>query len=92
VVTYGPVPITSGRPGHETPTGYFPVLRKVKEEVSREFNDAPMPNSVYFTNNGIAFHQGSLEVPSHGCVHLSWEASETYFDFLRSGQQVQVTP
>jgi lipoprotein-anchoring transpeptidase ErfK/SrfK len=91
-VTYGPVPITSGRPGYETPTGYFPVLHKVKHEVSRPYNNAPMPNSVYFTSYGIAFHQGSLVEASHGCIHLSWEASQTYFDFLHSGQQVQVTP
>jgi lipoprotein-anchoring transpeptidase ErfK/SrfK len=91
-VTYGPVPITSGRPGYETPVGYFPVLHKVRNEVSRDYNNAPMPNSVYFTSYGIAFHEGSLEVPSHGCIHLSPEASETYFDFLHSGQQVQVTP
>ncbi len=91
-VTYGPVPITSGRPGYETPTGYFPVLHKVLHEISRPYNNAPMPYSVYFTNYGIAFHEGSLEVPSHGCVHLSQEAAATYFDFLQSGQQVQVTP
>ena len=91
-VTYGPVPITSGRPGYETPTGYFPVLRKVLHEVSRPYNNAPMPFSVYFTGDGIAFHEGSLEVPSHGCIHLSQDAAATYFDFLQSGQQVQVTP
>ncbi|HWO67238.1 MAG TPA: L,D-transpeptidase [Umezawaea sp.] len=92
VVTYGPVPITSGRPGYETPTGYFPVLHKVRHEVSRPYNNAPMPYSVYFTSYGIAFHEGSLVDPSHGCVHLSQEAAATYFDFLQSGQQVQVTP
>ncbi|HEX6344133.1 L,D-transpeptidase [Umezawaea sp.] len=91
-VTYGPVPITSGRPGYETPTGYFPVLHKVRHEVSRPYNNAPMPYSVYFTSYGIAFHEGSLTDPSHGCVHLSQEAAATYFDFLQSGQQVQVAP
>ncbi|WNV82353.1 L,D-transpeptidase [Umezawaea sp. Da 62-37] len=89
-VTYGPVPITSGRPGYETPTGYFPVLNKVRHEISRPYNNAPMPYSVYFTNYGVAFHEGSLDVASHGCVHLSQEAAATYFDFLQSGQQVQV--
>lgn len=87
---YGPVPITSGMSGYETPVGYFPVLHKVRNEVSRAYANAPMPNSVYFTSYGIAFHQGSLVEPSHGCIHLSWEASATYFDFLHSGQQVQV--
>jgi lipoprotein-anchoring transpeptidase ErfK/SrfK len=89
-VEYGPVPITSGRPGYETPTGYFPVLYKVQNEVSREFNNAPMPYSTYFTNYGIAFHEGSLEVPSHGCIHLSMDAAITYFNSLQKGEQVQV--
>lgn len=89
-VEYGPVPITSGRPGYETPTGYFPVLYKVKDEVSREFNNAPMPYSTYFTNYGIAFHEGSLYDPSHGCIHLSMDAAITYFNSLQTGEQVQV--
>ncbi|MEV0680002.1 L,D-transpeptidase family protein [Actinosynnema sp. NPDC050436] len=88
-VAYGPVPITSGRPGYETPTGYFPVLHKVKDEWSRPYN-APMPYSTYFTDNGIAFHEGSLTDPSHGCIHLSMEAAIAYFENLQSGEQVQV--
>ncbi len=91
-VSYGPVPITSGRPGYNTPVGYFPVLHKVRHEVSRPYNNAPMPYSVYFTSYGIAFHEGSLVEASHGCIHLSQEAAATYFDFLQSGQQVQVAP
>jgi len=89
-VSYGPVPITSGRPGYETPVGYFPVLHKVRHEVSRDYGNASMPYSVYFTSYGIAFHEGSLYDESHGCIHLSPEAAAMYFDFLHSGQQVQV--
>src|SRR5689334_4657568 len=68
-IAYGPVQITSGRKGFETPLGKFPVLRKVKNEWSKPYN-APMPWSTYFTDSGIAFHEGSLTVPSHGCIHL----------------------
>src|SRR4051812_2438008 len=55
--SYGPVPVTHGRPGHETPTGTFSVLRKVKNEWSVPYN-GPMPYSTYFTSDGIAFHEG----------------------------------
>ncbi|MFD7655162.1 L,D-transpeptidase [Actinosynnema sp. NPDC059797] len=89
-VSYGPVPITSGRPGYETPVGTFPVLWKVRDDWSRPYN-APMPFSTYFVGNGIAFHEGSLTEPSHGCVHLSREAASKYFDTLQVGAQVQVT-
>ena len=90
-VSYGPVPVTHGRPGYETPTGTFPVLRKVRDDWSVPYN-APMPYSTYFTSDGIAFHEGSLTVPSHGCVHLSNEAAIVFFDNLLVGEQVQVVP
>jgi lipoprotein-anchoring transpeptidase ErfK/SrfK len=91
VVEYGPVPITSGRAGYRTPTGTFRVTFKDIDHRSSLFNDAPMPNSVFF-NGGIAFHQGSLSVPSHGCIHLSRAASQKFFATLNRGDVVQVSP
>jgi lipoprotein-anchoring transpeptidase ErfK/SrfK len=88
-VTYGPVPITHGRPGHLTPPGTFRVQFKDKNHKSHEFNDAPMPYSVFF-NGGIAFHQGSLTVKSHGCIHLSMGAAQKYFGSLAVGDIVEV--
>jgi lipoprotein-anchoring transpeptidase ErfK/SrfK len=91
VVQYGPVPITSGRAGYRTPTGNFRVTFKDANHRSSIFNNAPMPNSVFF-NGGIAFHQGSLTVKSHGCIHLSRAASRTFFASLSRGDVVQVRP
>lgn len=88
-VTYGPVPITHGRPGHVTPPGTFHVGWKDIDHKSSEFDDAPMPFSVFF-NGGIAFHQGSLSDLSHGCIHLSRTAAETYYNGLAVGDTVQV--
>lgn len=88
-VVYGPAPITSGRPGYRTPPGTFTVGWKDIDHKSTEFDDAPMPYSVFF-NGGIAFHQGSLSVPSHGCIHLSRAAAETYYNSLAVGDTVQV--
>jgi lipoprotein-anchoring transpeptidase ErfK/SrfK len=90
-VVYGPVSITSGRPGYRTPTGTFHVQFKDIDHKSSLFNDAPMPYSVFF-NSGIAFHQGSLSVPSHGCIHLSAAAAKTYYNKLQVGDTVQVVP
>ncbi|HEX6357124.1 L,D-transpeptidase [Actinophytocola sp.] len=89
VVTYGPVPITHGRPGWETPPGTFSVGWKDIDHKSSVFNNAPMPFSVFF-NGGIAFHQGSLSQESHGCIHLSWAAAEAYYNALAVGDKVQV--
>ncbi|MBB4907539.1 L,D-transpeptidase [Actinophytocola algeriensis] len=91
VVTYGGVPITSGKPGYETPPGTFQVTYKDIDHWSRAY-DAPMPYSVFFTTSGIAFHEGSLGDQSHGCIHLSNAAAQTYFSDLQPGDVVEVVP
>lgn len=90
-VVYGPVPMLPGRKGYATPTGTFHVLSKEKVHLSKEFDDAPMPNSVFFYP-GDAFHTGSLSVYSHGCIHLSAGASLKFFNTLHVGDVVQVVP
>jgi lipoprotein-anchoring transpeptidase ErfK/SrfK len=90
-VAYGPVPITHGRAGWETPPGTFNVGWKDIDHLSSEFDNAPMPYSVFF-NGGIAFHEGSLSDLSHGCIHLSNAAAQTYYDALQVGDVVQVVP
>lgn len=91
VTSYGPVQISHGKPGFGTPVGMFSVLRKVKNDWSIPYN-GPMPNAVYFTYDGVAFHQGDLNAQSHGCVRLTWEASQVFYDNLMIGEKVQVLP
>ena len=91
VVTYGGVPITSGRPGFATPPGTFHVTYKDIDHWSKAYN-GPMPYSVFFTTTGVAFHQGSLKVKSHGCVHLSHAAAVRFYNSLHPGDVVQVVP
>ena len=87
-VSYGPVPITSGRKGFRTPPGTFTVDFHSRNHVSSIYN-TPMPYSVFF-NGGIAFHQGSLSERSHGCIHLSRTAAREFFNSLSRGDFVQV--
>ncbi|WP_372460590.1 L,D-transpeptidase [Actinomycetospora endophytica] len=82
-------PITTGRPGERTPPGTFHVTWKDADHRSSEFDDAPMPWSVFF-NGGIAFHTGSLSRQSAGCVHLSDSAARTFFRTLHVGDTVVV--
>ena len=86
--TYGPVRISSGMRGQETPRGSMRVTRKVKDEISREFNNAPMPYAIYFTNNGHAFHEGNPYEASNGCIHLYHKDAVQYFHSLQLGDQV----
>jgi hypothetical protein len=88
-IVYGPVPMTSGRPGYRTPAGTFNVYWKDQDHKSSIFDDAPMPNAIFF-NGGVAFHEGSIYVLSHGCIHLTASASQTYWDYLNYGDEVYV--
>jgi lipoprotein-anchoring transpeptidase ErfK/SrfK len=93
-VNYGPVPIQPG-PEHTvgrytpTPRGHWHVEWKDANHVSSVYHE-PMPNAVFFAPDGVAFHEGSLTDMSHGCVHLSWDASKAFFDGLRKGDGVVV--
>lgn len=94
-VVRGPVPITSGGPGQETLPGTFKVMWKDKNHVSNESKTpqgqpAPMPWSVFFEQGGVAFHGGSLERASAGCVHLADADAQAFYNTLQIGDQVQV--
>lgn len=88
-VEYGPVPVRTGKASAPTDPGTFRVTYKDMYHRSREFNNAPMPYSVFF-NGGDALHEGSLAVPSNGCVHLTQTAARTFFAALNVGDVVQV--
>jgi hypothetical protein len=69
-------PISTGRRGYDTPAGSFQPFRMEQSHYSKEWDDAPMPYSIFFTGEGHAIH-GSFETRrlgrpvSHGCVRLS---------------------
>jgi hypothetical protein len=68
-------PISSGRRGFATPTGKFVPQWTALLHHSTQYDDAPMPHSVFFTG-GVAFHgttdTANLGRPaSHGCVRLA---------------------
>lgn len=88
-VIYGPVPMQPGRAGHRTNVGMFTVYYKDLDHHSSIYGGASMPYSVFF-DDGSAFHEGSLTVQSHGCIHLSQAAASTYFNTLNYGDQVYV--
>ncbi len=88
-IVRGPVPISSGGEGHETPRGQFAVEWKNKNHHSTEF-DAPMPFAVFFAPGGIAFHEGSLHSNSAGCVRLAYDEASAFYDFLQVGDRVEV--
>ena len=68
-------PVSTGRPGFETPTGAFKPNRMDADHYSQEYDQAPMPSAVFFDLKGHAIH-GSFDTigrpaASHGCVRLA---------------------
>lgn len=49
-------PVSTGRDRYDTPSGDFQPFRMEKDHFSREWDDAPMPNSIFFTKIGHAIH------------------------------------
>ncbi|MGH6680687.1 MAG: L,D-transpeptidase [Bradyrhizobium sp.] len=81
-------PVSTGVPAYETPDGSFHAFRMDADHVSRQYNDAPMPDSIFFTKTGIAIHgtdeQRRLGTPaSHGCVRLSPAHAATLFALVK---------
>jgi hypothetical protein len=95
-VVRGPVKISSGGAGKETPVGHsFRVYRKEKDHKSGEFRlangqQAPMPWAVFFADGGVAFHAGDPARASSGCIHLPAADAQAWFEHLQIGDQVQV--
>lgn len=80
-------PVSTGAAKYETPTGSFRPFRMEAEHFSKEWDDAPMPHSIFFTGQGHAIH-GSFHVKSlgrkasHGCVRLAPENAAILFDIV----------
>jgi len=81
-------PVSTGAPGHATPSGTFKTFRMEADHFSKEWDDAPMPYSIFFTQNGMAVH-GTYETKhlgmpvSHGCVRLSPQNAATLFKLVK---------
>src|SRR4051794_4494336 len=69
-------PVPPGLPSGGTPSGDFRAFRMEEGRSSTEFDEAPMPHSLFFTKIGPPIH-GTVSVnrlgtpASHGCVRLS---------------------
>jgi hypothetical protein len=81
-------PVSTGIPSYETPNGSFRTFRMEADHYSKEFDDAPMPHSIFFTKIGHAIHgtdsESRLGTPaSHGCVRLSRANAATLYELVQ---------
>jgi hypothetical protein len=79
--------VSTGRQGYATPSGNFRAIRLERVYFSKKYDDAPMPNAVFF-HGGYAIH-GTYEerwlgrAVSHGCVRLSRAHAAILFEAVR---------
>ena len=89
-------PVSTGIPSYETPNGSFRTFRMEEDHYSKEFDDAPMPHSIFFTKIGHAIHgtdsEGRLGTPaSHGCVRLSRAHASTLYELVQKDGVLNTT-
>jgi hypothetical protein len=81
-------PVSTGTRRYDTPSGTFTPFRMKRKHFSREWDDAPMPYSIFFTNEGHAIHgtehRRAIGRPaSHGCVRLEPRNARVLFDLIK---------
>ena len=86
-------PVSTGRRGHETPTGTFRILQKAVHHRSNIYSNAPMPYMQRLTQSGVALHAGHLPgyPASHGCIRLPWGFAKRLYGLTDGGTRVTVT-
>ena len=92
-------PISSGRPGDDTPTGTYLTIEKANPvDMTGPGYNIQVPWSVRFTWSGDYLHdaywsvgqQGFTNV-SHGCVNMPPADAETYYKMAVPGDPVTIT-
>lgn len=72
---WGSSRVSTGKRGHGTPTGLFPILQKAVHHRSNLYSAAPMPFMQRLTWGGVALHAGYVPGyrASHGCIRVPRE-------------------
>jgi len=92
-VVIGVTTVSTGKKGHETPTGVFTILQKNADHYSNIYDSAPMPYMQRLTWSGVALHAGRLPgyPASHGCVRMPYEFARLLFPESSTGLTVVVS-
>jgi len=85
--------VSTGKPGHETPTGLYQILQKQKMHHSNLYEDsrsgraAAMPWMQRLSWDGVALHAGHVRAQpaSHGCVRLPEEFARQLYGITTTG-------
>jgi lipoprotein-anchoring transpeptidase ErfK/SrfK len=80
--------VSTGTRDYDTPNGEYGAIHIKESHFSKEWDDAPMPHSIFFTERGHAIH-GSFQTrrlgraASHGCIRLAPRNAEKLFALVK---------
>ncbi len=88
----GTAVILYGAEGNDTPTGRFPIQRKIKDYYSRTYNNAPMPFTLWLTDDGVALHGSKVAwgAATHGCVGVPLGFAKLLFEVAETGNVIEI--
>lgn len=86
-------PVSTGKRGHSTPAGTFPILQKKVHHRSNKYDNAPMPYMQRLTWSGIALHAGTVPgyPASHGCIRFPRSFAKRLYGMTDFSTLVTVT-
>lgn len=95
--------VSTGRAGFDTPLGSYAILSKLPSQtmegvIGSEYSNVPdVPNVMYFTDAGHAFHgtywHNNFGTPmSHGCANLPLDVAAWLYQRAPVGTPVQIVP
>lgn len=92
-VRIGRAAVSTGRPGHQTPTGVFQILQKKVVHHSTTYDNAPMPYMERLTWDGVALHAGFNpgRPDSHGCVRMPAGFAKELYGVTSTGGTVVIS-
>jgi hypothetical protein len=87
--------VSTGVPGHPTPTGIFTILEKERWHRSNIYSGAPMPFMQRLAWTGVAMHEGAVHeghTASHGCIRMHADFARRLYGVTNIGQRVIISP
>jgi hypothetical protein len=84
--------VSTGVPGHPTPTGVFSIIEKDRYHHSNLYSGAPMPFMQRITWSGVALHEGVVpgHPASHGCIRMVHDFAQKLWPITKLGVRVLV--
>ena len=84
--------VSTGVPGHPTPTGVFSIIQKDRWHRSNIYYNAPMYFMQRITWSGVAMHEGVVpnSPASHGCIRLPASFARQMWGITKLGVRVIV--